>query len=314
MAERDHRHQPVPRPWYRSAWFTWLVVIALAVVVLAVLVLPVAAMSSESYCTSCKAMKPAEKTLANSAHRGITCTECHIPPGVAAASRWRLREAKNIWADYLGMPATSDKGHLPTNANCLSCHPLEGIPNETNGVRMNHEQHLDLRGLLCTDCHNTVSHKLPGQQEGVRMLTCAMCHNEQGAPNGCGFCHAVPPASEHAPDFMKEHGKKALVNEADCLRCHHDKQAFCDKCHGLPPSSHYSGTWRYTHGSDATDDPANCKACHDDAYCAQCHSVDHPSGWLEIHGGIAKQGPEACLVCHPQGMCDACHEKNGVTP
>ena len=212
------------------------------------------------------------------------------------------------------MPAASDKGHLPTNANCLTCHPLEGIPNETNGIRMNHEQHLELRGLLCTDCHNTVSHKLPGQQEGVRMLTCTMCHNEQGAPNGCTFCHATPPASGHAPDFMKEHGKKALVNEADCLRCHHDKQAFCDRCHGFPPPSHFSGRWRYTHGPDAKGDPKNCEACHDKAYCAQCHSVSHPAAWLQVHGGIAKKGPSACLVCHPQGMCDACHEQNGVTP
>ena len=138
--------------------------------------------------------------------------------------------------------------------------------------------------------------------------------NQQGAPDDCSFCHAAPPASEHAPDFMKDHGQKALVNEADCLRCHHDKQEFCDKCHELPPASHYSGRWRYTHGADAKDDPANCEACHDQAYCDQCHAVSHPSGWQDYHGAIAKKGPSACLVCHPQGMCDACHEQNGVTP
>jgi hypothetical protein len=103
------------------------------------------------------------------------------------------------------------------------------------------------------------------------------------------------------------------VNEADCLRCHHDKQEFCDKCHELPPASHYSGRWRYMHGADAKDDPANCEACHDQAYCDQCHAVSHPSGWQDYHGDIAKKGPSACLVCHPQGMCDACHEQNGVT-
>jgi hypothetical protein len=280
---------------------------------LVILVLPVAAMDSESYCTSCKAMEPEEKTLANSVHTGITCTECHIPPGFTSAMGWRFREAKNIWADYLGVPAASDKGHLPANDNCLSCHPLKGIPNEGSDVRMNHAQHLEVRGLLCIDCHDTVSHKLPGQPSGVRMLTCAMCHNQQGAPNGCEFCHTVAPRSGHAPDFMKQHGQKALLNEEDCLRCHHDKEAFCDTCHGYPPTSHYSGTWRYHHSADAEDNPTNCEACHDDAYCAQCHSVNHPSGWLDSHGGIAAKGVSACLVCHPRGMCDECHDINGVT-
>jgi len=280
----------------------------------AILVFPVAAMDDQSYCTSCKAMKPAEKTLAASAHTGIDCTKCHIPPGLLPATRWRLAEAKNVWADYLGMSSTAEKEHIPTNANCLECHPLSGIPNETGGVRMDHEAHLELRNLLCVDCHGTVSHKLPGQPEGVSMVTCTMCHNEQGAPDACDFCHPAPPASEHAPDFMKEHGKKALVNEEECFRCHHDKKAFCDTCHAYPPSSHYSGQWRYTHGEDAAADPANCQACHDEAYCAQCHQVNHPNGWLQVHGGIAAQGENACLVCHPQSMCDACHEQKGVTP
>ena len=113
---------------------------------------------------------------------------------------------------------------------------------------------------------------------------------------------------------MKEHGKDALANEEECLRCHHDRKAFCDDCHGYPPPSHYSGQWRYSHGEDAAADPANCEACHDEAYCSQCHQVNHPSGWLQVHGNIAAKGENACLVCHPQSMCDACHEQNGVTP
>ena len=70
----------------------------------------------------------------------------------------------------------------------------------------------------------------------------------------------------------------------------------------------------FDHPTPATADPTGCEACHDKAYCAQCHSVNHPATWLQTHGGIAKQGPSACLVCHPQGMCDRCHEQRGVTP
>ena len=192
-------------------------------------------------------MEPAAKTWSQSSHNDVTCTECHVPPGIGPATRWRLKEARNVWADYLGMSVTSDERHLPKNENCLQCHPLSEIPSETGGLRMNHEQHLAVRGLYCADCHDTVSHKKPGEAQGVRMLTCSMCHNEQGAPDGCDFCHATPASSEHAPDFMKDHGKEARLNEAECLRCHHDRKSFCDECHSAPPASHYSGKWRYTH-------------------------------------------------------------------
>lgn len=313
MTESGHRHRPKPRAWYRTAWFTWAVVILFAVVAVAILVYPVAAMDSVDYCTSCKVMEPAAKTWSQSSHNDVTCTECHVPPGIAPATRWRVKEARNVWADYLGMSVTSDEGHLPKNENCLQCHPLSEIPSETSGLRMNHAQHLAVRGLYCADCHDTVSHKKPGEAQGVRMLTCSMCHNEQGAPDGCDFCHATPTSSDHAPDFMKDHGTEARLNEAECLRCHHDRKSFCDECHSAPPASHYSGKWRYSHDAAAVADLENCVACHDDAFCAQCHSVNHPSGWQDVHGGIAEKGPSACLVCHPQGMCDACHEENGVT-
>jgi hypothetical protein len=312
LADKEHRHRPVRRAWYRRAWFSWVVVIGVIAVVLALAVLPVAAKGTVSYCTSCKSMKSAEATWAAGPHKDVTCIACHIPPGTVSNARWRLREARNIWADYLSMPAGTDRGSQPTNANCLQCHPLSKIPNESNGVRMNHAQHLRLRGLLCADCHDSVSHVKPGTRVGVSMTTCAMCHNQQGAPNQCDFCHVAPPPSQHAPNFMKDHGTQALLNEADCLRCHHDKKAFCDKCHAFPPPTHFSGRWRYTHGSDATNNPASCLACHDKAFCTQCHQVDHPATWLQTHGGVAKQGPSACLVCHPQGMCDACHRQSGV--
>jgi nitrate/TMAO reductase-like tetraheme cytochrome c subunit len=310
---REYRHNPAHRPWYRRAWFTWVVVIVIAAAFIGILVYPVAAMDDQSYCTSCKAMQPAAKTLAQSAHKGIDCNACHMPAGTVASARWKLGEAKNIWADYLGMPTSNQMGSAPSDANCESCHPVSDIPNESGTVRMNHELHLKLRNLDCIDCHDTVSHKLPGQQSGVSMITCSMCHRSEGtAPSDCGFCHTVPPKSDHAPNFMKDHGKEALANPDECLRCHHDKQKFCDACHDYPPPSHYSGQWRYTHGKSAAKDPANCEACHDESYCAQCHQVNHPEHWLDSHGPIAAKGPSACLVCHPQSMCDECHAKEGV--
>ena len=46
MTEREYRHRPVARPWYRKAWFTWVVVIVLAAIVIGILVYPVAALDN----------------------------------------------------------------------------------------------------------------------------------------------------------------------------------------------------------------------------------------------------------------------------
>jgi len=312
LTEGGHRYPLKPRAWYRRPWVSAVVVIAFVVVVGALLIIPVSATGTLSYCSSCKAMRPAETTWAVSSHKDVQCTSCHIPPGFVAQANWRMNEAKNIWASYLGVERAADKGHLPGNSNCLKCHPLQKIPNEKDGVRMSHEVHIKLRNLVCADCHDYVSHKKSGQLAGVTMQLCPMCHNEQGAPDRCDFCHVAPPQNVHQPNYLKDHGREARLNEAECLRCHHDKKAFCDPCHAFPPAPHFSGTWRYNHGAAAGKDGTNCKACHGEAYCAQCHSVSHPSDWDTLHGPISAKGPSACLVCHPQGMCDACHKQRGV--
>jgi nitrate/TMAO reductase-like tetraheme cytochrome c subunit len=313
LAEGDHRYPVKPPVWYRRRWFSALVVIVFFVAVAVVVVAPVSATDTLSYCSSCKETQAAERTWEQSAHREVECTSCHVPPGFAAQASWRLEEAKNIWASYLGVDRSPDRGHLPGNANCLKCHRLESIPDESQGVRMSHELHVNLRNVNCADCHDYVSHRKPGQSARVTMQTCPMCHNEQGAPDRCDFCHSAPPADAHRPDYLQEHGEEARLNTDACLRCHHDKETFCDACHALPPENHYSGTWRYTHSADAEDDPANCEACHDEAYCAQCHTVTHPSDWETQHGPASAQAPEGCLVCHAQGMCDDCHGERGVT-
>ncbi len=314
MTDRGRQHPVKPRVWYRKPWFSILVIALFFVAVGAVIVVPVGATDTLSYCASCKVTKLAEKTWAHSPHKDVNCTECHVPSGFVAQAKWRVGEAKNIWASYLNVSRSNDMGQLPGNANCLRCHPLSKIPDEQAGVRMSHKLHVNLRGLRCADCHDSVSHTKPGQSTGVTMQTCPMCHNQQGAPNECDFCHPAPPANAHRPNFLKEHGLEARLNLEACLRCHHDKKQFCDACHAIPPADHFSGTWRYTHNTRAIKNPDSCQACHSRAYCAQCHGVEHPTDWVTTHGPIATQGPSACLVCHPQAMCDSCHEKRGVTP
>jgi hypothetical protein len=316
LADRSTRYRPKPRAWYRSPWVAALVVVGFVAVVAVILVIPVWATDTPTYCMSCKATRVAGEQWKKSSHAKVTCTACHVPPGLGNAIKWRSREWLNVWADYLNVPRSPSVGQRPGNANCLKCHTLKGIPDHIGDIRMPHQVHVNLRNLTCADCHDKVAHPTPGEKTTVSMAVCSMCHNTEGAPSNCTFCHLTPPPRNvHPKNYIQTHGQQALANEQACLRCHHNKAQFCDACHANPTPDHFSGTWRYTHGATAKKDPLSCTGCHDSkTFCAQCHLVNHPSDWVTTHGPIAARSGGACLVCHPQAMCDACHKQRGITP
>jgi len=302
------------RPW----WYTGLAIVGALVLVAVVFFVPLELTSSTSYCTSCKQMRVAGDSWAHSAHAKVACVSCHVPPGFVNGIRWRLGETRNIWATYLGADQSmiAVARHTPGNAACEKCHDVAHLPPVINGIKIPHQAHVTLHNLVCADCHPGVSHAVNGQTAQVSMMSCSMCHNGSAAPDACSTCHiTVPAANVHPPDFLKTHGVKALINEQDCLRCHHDKAAFCDACHSRPPASHFAGDWRYSHGPAAKADRSACLGCHSEAtFCEQCHRVNHPADWITTHPAVAAKGTESCLVCHPQSMCDTCHRQRGVTP
>ena len=284
-------------------------------VIVVVLVVPVWATSTTAYCASCKATQEAAARWRESSHAKVSCTACHIPPGVGNQVKWRSREWVNIWADYLNVPQVAVRGSRPGNANCLKCHTIDNIPDESNGIRMPHQAHVEMRDLTCADCHDNVAHPVPGEaRRGPSMAVCSMCHNANGAPDDCGVCHTSgTPEDVHPKDYLQTHGAEALLDEQACLRCHHSKKEFCDACHAKPTPDHFSGDWRYTHGPAAKKNRAGCLGCHDeDTFCEQCHRVSHPADWEQSHGAVAARSEGACQVCHPQGMCDRCHRQKGV--
>lgn len=317
---RRHSHDDLtgqPRrghPW----WVMALILLAVFVVGLVVWFAPTYATSSSSYCSSCKTMKPAYATWQKSAHSQIDCLSCHVKPGFLNRMRWRQNEAVNIWSTYLGaagkMPRAASGS--PGNAACLKCHDITKLKPVINGIKMPHLQHTTARNLDCVDCHSQIAHSLKRNAPSVSMATCSMCHNGAAAPKDCTLCHVTPPVVEaHPPDFIHTHGAQAVSRLDDCLRCHHDKVAFCDACHARPPASHFAGDWRYSHKTAAEAANAACLGCHDSqAFCAQCHQVNHPYDWAQSHAAVAIKGDDSCLVCHPRSMCDECHLRQGVAP
>jgi nitrate/TMAO reductase-like tetraheme cytochrome c subunit len=301
-------------------WLPVFAVVGAVFLLAAAVYVPVRLTSSTSYCTSCHEMKAYDASLKRSPHRNLDCLACHVDPGVGNAISWRLQESKNIWASYLNMPVQegmSKEVHVPSRAACTrsGCHDLSSLGTTFGNVKMNHARHVEMRGLTCIDCHSKVSHAKQGESIAVSMTSCFMCHNGAAAPNQCSLCHVtVPDQAAHPPNYIQDHGRFALLNEAECLRGHHDKKAFCDACHAKPTPAHYSGTWRYTHGAAASADRAACLGCHDyQSFCLQCHQVDHPSDWATSHGQAATEAPKSCLVCHPRSMCTDCHQQRGVS-
>ena len=310
-SENPHRPRPRRR---RSPWAATLVVIGVIVVVAVILWVPLTFTSSSSYCGSCKATAPAAEAWAGSVHAKVDCTDCHIPPGIGNQIKWRTREWLNIWADYLNVPRVDQSGERPGNANCTPCHDISTIGDVHDVVRLPHQRHVEISGLVCVDCHDKVSHGSRQEASQVSMSTCGMCHTQAAAADECDFCHVKPQTIKdtHPANYIETHGEDALPDDSACLRCHHDPEAFCGDCHSRPTPDHFSGTWRYTHGAVAKKDPDGCLGCHDeDTFCEQCHRVSHPDDWLQTHRAVAGNGGGSCLTCHPQAMCDRCHARSG---
>ena len=210
-------------------------------------------------------MKPAYESWEKSVHcrgrlplvprrAGLRSTSC----------AWRQSEAISIWSGYLGADPEDDRpvpACVPSHAACESCHPVDELPAESDGIRMPHEEHTTRRNLECVDCHATVSHNPGGGEPRVEMATCSMCHNGAAAPDECESLPrrpTWPTPTSIPPDYIETHGELAAGRLDDCLRCHHDKAAFCDDCHARPPASHFAGDWRYSHDRAAEADDASC--------------------------------------------------------
>jgi len=313
----DAHNEPHPisrRSWRRSGWFMAIVVVGALCVAAVALYVPVQATSTASYCGSCHEMRKAYSSWRRSPHAAVPCVQCHVPPGLGASLQWRAREARNIWAVYLNMEPANEREPRPANENCIGCHPLKGLMGIPGRLRMPHATHINQNNLMCIDCHDHTSHAVQGGSSKVSMAPCTMCHDQTNDPKRCSFCHYTPPEGKtHPTDYIKAHGKLALANETDCLRCHHDKVDFCDSCHAKPTPGHYSGDWRYSHGEQARGDRGRCLGCHSyQILCKQCHEVSHPADWTESHAPVAAKGTVSCMVCHPRLMCIDCHREKGV--
>ncbi len=153
-------------------------------------------------------------------------------------------------------------------------------------VTFHHNDHVDMFGLKCVDCHRGDScsrcHDTgKAQPQGLNHLTtCCACHGERD----CGFCHT----DEAKPMF--EHSRTAGWS----LDPHHTDVA-CNTCHGSP--------------QDFRTPSDKCTSCH---IHWEAGAFDHKVTGLSLSEDHLDMD---CSDCHlemdfsAQPSCEDCHDE-----
>ncbi len=190
-----------------------------------------------------------------------------------------------------------------------------------------HKIHLTselLPGLVCHDCHKSISLEKRSNTHVVRLVDVGVCKQ----------CHSPFPGLNPKSPMKPEDFK------ADCTTCHSGKHAYrhekpylshviapreCAGCHGgrvLPwTPAHEQDDWVTAHGKQAlkvgTD---SCMKCHEYGlqFCQDCHSKKPPShqprdAWLGKHQAAAKADTRSCFTCHQADFCKRCHVNHTPT-
>ena len=152
-------------------------------------------------------------------------------------------------------------------------------------VTFHHEDHTELFGQRCVDCHRGDScarchdaEKSPTPQLN-HLVSCCSCHGERD----CKFCHAT----EAKPPF--EHGASTGWGLSD----HHARLA-CKACHGDPSSFRTPRT--------------ECTSCH---IHWEVGSFDHASTGLTLDEDHVDLDCDSChldMVFGVAPACDDCHD------
>jgi hypothetical protein len=243
----------------------------------------------------------------------VKCGQCHelsrkrtdiSKPDLVGADHRQCMECHRTWSG---------------STDCVQCHQLKGQPakeksksakpirihpelktptklvfntntKEGKVVTFYHDQHINLFGKNCADCHSNQAcskcHASPGSVKSFtnstaeKHLKCSRCHDTKSS---CSTCHAnnEKPGFSHKAktgfDISRFHGKIL------CVRCHTTKGNFtglkaeCANCHGIWTQSNFQHKVtgvildEIHSGIECTDchkskryEKPSCKNCHDD--------------------------------------------------
>jgi octaheme c-type cytochrome (tetrathionate reductase family) len=208
----------------------------------------------------------------------IDCLVCHEQTGAYR------KDLGGVPAAGVNLVAAAGSVAAPTRENCGICHFAGGggdavkhgdMDGSLYFPRERIDVHMGRHGMLCTDCHRTQAHKIPGQSlsvdvSGRSRVACTDCHaaaphrnqrlNQHTAAVACPTCH-IPAMAVDAPTKMvwdwSTAGQDTAVKEPH--RYMKEKGSFVYAAKVPPDYAWYDGTGeRYLKGDRI--DPAGVVA------------------------------------------------------
>lgn len=290
-------------------------------------------MGTVNACSKCHAMEPFYESYSNpedfpflKAHKdeGITCIDCHSPPGREDRDKARTTILKKMVSYvYIGN-VTADTSLL--KVDCTKCHDLDttlsdseivphaGVQSCEASCHLAHENIIlgDFVERNCADCHTKPD--VGGRHANVN---CVGCHPTHGRIPSCTGCHA------------SHDGSNVKIENSVCLECHggsahtievgtYDELSvipttICGACHG----EQYQKLGNSLHGNMET-----CVGCHPShgqiRSCADCHQYTYKMKvqysaplHMPAHSELM-EGSDGCITCHNVGggvhkTCTTCH-------
>lgn len=330
--------------------------------------------NSGEMCSKCHSMRPQYYTWKASSHSNMGCIDCHTVEGVRGAydfakdlARWTYSEVTKSYV----LPIRLFRG--VDDEVCFRCHSFKREASVPGNLIIPHEAHTDKR-VRCVSCHSAVAHgdiakraitrKIDikqwdedlGLQQMAKSLVhtnkadCMSCHYRRKVTTDCIACHGEILLPEyHKPStFVKQHGREAREQLADCNFCHgwtgpkkmvvDDKtklvdysrnNRFCISCHRVRPESHGGEQFKETHGlpiNAGLREAVGCLVCHDnnlkdlpkatETTCSSCHPAKHKNNWRQGHMPLVAPGEKiqpTCFFCHSETSCLSCHYIPGYT-
>jgi nitrate/TMAO reductase-like tetraheme cytochrome c subunit len=285
--------------------------------------------STNAFCSSCHEMSPENYTYQVTSHSKLSCTTCHVSPGVGNYLDSKLKVigyiGKHLTGGYSQPIVSSDPIR---NDVCESCHTSMRKVTPSGDINIPHATHLK-HDIACTACHGGVAHAFVAERglttkekigtwtvaraeevskfddTKTAMEACMDCHEQvnQGLKpweenQGLGKTEAQRVAERQESEKLAQEGNGKLPQAVQALATGQSELTApmrCAPCHLKiqTPVNHVEKTWGVTHGVTAAKDPR---------WCADCHSRQRDRVLVTISTPI-KDYARSNTLCAP------CHEK-----
>jgi nitrate/TMAO reductase-like tetraheme cytochrome c subunit len=258
--------------------------------------------SRPEFCKSCHFMDTYYNSWKESIHgkKGISCLECHYPPGLEATIVSKTRAISQVVTYFTqthGKPWAEIDDRSCLRTGCHDKQLIEGEERFTGKnprviVSFNHKAHLTQlrRGkqLRCVGCHSQI---VQGEHITVTESTCFLCHFKdapdslsslRGQPLGetkvisdCLSCHGAPMETIEVRGIKFEH-KEMLARGVECKKCHLHAvtgngdvpRQRCWSCHMIKEHLEYYDKLEpqqrslFVHNHHITEHAVECYQCH----------------------------------------------------